>query len=65
MKGKIDKNPQLNVFQVPLVSIINMEHELVLLAQRIDWKSVDKDFSIYYPHMGRPAVPIRKMVALT
>jgi IS5 family transposase len=35
---------------------------MVLLAQRIDWKSVDKDFSIYYPYMGRSAVPIKKMV---
>jgi len=34
-----------------------MDHELVLLAQRIDWKSVDKEFSIYYPYMGRRAVP--------
>src|SRR4030066_1428977 len=62
MKGKIPKHPQLNVFQTPLVSIINMDHELVLLANRIDWKSVDKEFSIYYPYMGRRAVPIRKMV---
>jgi IS5 family transposase len=62
MKGKNIKNPQLNVFRVPLVSIINMEHELVLLAQRIDWEKVEKDFSIYYPELGRPAVPIRKMV---
>jgi len=62
MKGKIDKNPQLNVFRVPLVSIINMEHELVVLANRIDWASVEKEFSIYYPYLGRPAVPIRKMV---
>jgi IS5 family transposase len=62
MKGKNVKNPQLNVFRVPLVSIINMEHELVLLAQRIDWEKVDKEFSIYYPELGRPAVPIRKMV---
>jgi len=62
MKGKIIKNPQLNVFRVPLVSMINMEHELVLLAQRINWEEVEKDFSIYYPELGRPAVPIRKMV---
>jgi len=33
MKGKNIKNPQLNVFRVPLVSVIDMEHELVLLAQ--------------------------------
>jgi IS5 family transposase len=62
MKGKIPKNPQLNVFRVPLVSIINMQHELVVLSQRIDWEKVEKDFSVYYPELGRPAVPIRKMV---
>src|SRR4030043_367010 len=62
MKGKIPKNPQLNVFRVPLVSIINMEHELVLLTQRIDWEKVENEFSVYYPELGRPAVPIRKMV---
>jgi IS5 family transposase len=62
MKGRFIKHPQLNVFQIPLVSVINMEHELILLAQRIDWKSVDKEFSIYYPYMGRRAVPVRKMV---
>jgi len=39
-----------------------MKYELVLLAQRIDWESVEKEFSVYYPYMGRPAVPIRKMV---
>jgi len=52
MKGKNIKNPQLNVFRVPLVSVINMEHEIVLLAQRIDWGKVEKDFSIYYPELG-------------
>ena len=61
MKGKFIKNPQVNVVQIPLVGEINMDHELVLLAQRIDWKSVDKEFSIYYPYMGRRAVPVRKM----
>ena len=62
MKGKIPKHPQLNVFRVPLVSVINREHKLVLLAQRIDWEKVEKDFSVYYPELGRLAVPIRKMV---
>ena len=62
MKGRIIKNPQLNVFRVPLVSVVNMEHELVLLSHRIDWEKVDKEFSIYYPELGRPAVPIRRMV---
>ena len=62
MKGKIPKNPQLNVFRIPLVNVINMNHELVLLAQKIDWDKVEKEFSVYYPDLGRPAVPIRKMV---
>ncbi len=62
MIGKTDKNPQLNVFRTPLVSVINMKHELVELAQRINWKSIEKDFAPYYADMGRPAVPVRKMV---
>jgi len=62
MIGKSEKNPQLNVFKVPLVSIINMNHELVELSRRIDWKSVEKDFEEYYHYTGRPAVPVRKMV---
>lgn len=39
-----------------------MKHELVELAKRIDRKSIDKDFTPYYANMGRPAVPVRKMV---
>ncbi len=62
MIGKTDNNPQLNVFRIPLVSVINMKHELVELAQKIKWKSVEKDFTPYYADMDRPAVPVRKMV---
>ncbi len=62
MIGKTEENPQLNMYQIPLVNVINMQHELVLLAQSIDWKSVEADFASYYSDMGRPAVPVRKMV---
>ena len=62
MVGKTESNHQLNVFRIPLVSVINMKHELVELAQRINWKSIEKDFGSYYSDMGRPAVAIRKMV---
>ena len=62
MIGKTEENPQLNVFRIPLVNVINMKHELVKLTQRIDWKSIEKDFAPYYADMGRPAVPVRKMV---
>ena len=62
MIGKTESNPQLNVFRIPLVSVINMKHEFVELAQQIDWKSIEKDFGSHYSEMGRPAVPIRKIV---
>jgi len=59
---KTKENPQLNVFRIPLVNVKNMKHDLVELAQRIDRKLVKKDFTLYYPDMGRPTIPIRKMV---
>jgi len=62
MVSKIESNPQLNVFRTPLVNIINMNHELVELTHRIDWKSVEKYFIVYYSETGRPAVPLRKMI---
>ena len=62
MIGKTDDNPKLNIFRIPLVDVINMKHELVELAQRINWESVEKDFAPYHADMGRPAVPVRKMV---
>ena len=40
MVGKIDKNPQLNIFEIPLKSFINMKHELCILAAEIDWDSI-------------------------
>lgn len=52
----------MNVFRTPLVNVINMKHELVLLAQIIDWEKIGKEFSVYYSGLGRPAVPIRKKV---
>jgi hypothetical protein len=55
MVGKTERNPQLNVFSIPLVSVINMNHELIELSKRINWKSVEKDFIVYYSATGRPA----------
>lgn len=64
MVGKIVSNPQLNIFETPLLSFINPQHELCVLASEIDWGSVEKDFSGYYADSGRPSIPIRKMVGL-
>jgi IS5 family transposase len=62
MIGKIDKTPQLNIFEVPLIQFINMKHELVELSRQIDWEAIEKQFSVYYTDFGRPSVPIRKMI---
>ena len=56
---------RLNIFQTPLVDFINKEHELCLLSHKIDWKDVEKEFSLYYClDNGRPSVPIRKIVGV-
>jgi IS5 family transposase len=62
MIGNTDTNPQLNVFRTPLVNVINMKHELIEPAQRINWESIEKDFASYYSDIGGPAVPVRKMI---
>lgn len=64
MVGKIPKTPQLNIFRTPLKTFINAQHELCVLAGEIDWNTIEKDFSKYYSKIGRPSVPIRKMVGL-
>lgn len=64
MVGKIDKNPQLNIFEIPLKSFINLNHELCILASEIDWDSIEKEFSVYYTDFGRPSIPIRTVVGL-
>jgi len=65
MVGKIDKSPQLNIFEIPLKSFINLKHELCILSSEIDWEHVEEDFSVYYKSIGRPSIPIRKIVGLT
>lgn len=64
MLGKTPKNHQVNIFQTPLKNFINMEHELIQLADTIDWDAVEVEFKGYFAELGRPGVPIRKMVGL-
>ncbi len=64
MVGKQDRAPQLSIFDTPLERFINMNHELCILSKQIDWKSIEKDFASYYSEIGRPSVPIRRMIGL-
>jgi len=65
MLGKTDKTPQLNMYQVPLLQFINKDHELYILAERINWDEIEQDLSEYYcGDNGRPSIPIRKIVGV-
>ena len=44
--------------------MLNMRHELVLLADRIDWEHLDGKLTPFYASEGRPAIPSRLMVGL-
>ena len=64
MIGKQDKTPQLNIFDTPIKNFINLNHELCELSHRLDWESIEKDFAEYYSEIGRPSVPIRRMIGM-
>jgi len=65
MLGKTDKNPQLNMYQVPLIQFIDKSHELCQAAEQIDWDELERDLTDYYcVDNGRPSIPIRKIVGV-
>jgi IS5 family transposase len=64
MLGKTDKNPQLNLAEVPLIHFIDPGHELCKRVRGTDWNAVEKDFAGYYSPKGAPSIPIRTMVGL-
>jgi len=65
MLGKTPKYHQVNVFQTPLKNFINMEHELVQLADAIDWDAVEVEFKlrVILPNWVVPAYPSARWLA--
>ncbi len=53
-----------DLFRSRLDNIINMDHELVLLAENIDWGFLDEKVSSFYSKEGRPGIPTRLIVGL-
>ncbi len=67
MKPKRSKqeNPQSNLFQSELITMINPSHSLVKLSKTIDWEKLDEAFGkSYCVDNGRPAISSRLMVSL-
>ena len=57
------ENPDL--FRMRLDQFIDMKHELVILADKIEWSVFEKHFGAYYvDKKGRPGSPVRLMVGL-
>jgi IS5 family transposase len=62
MKGTLPDKTQRELFRPLLRDMIDSQHELALLADRIDWEYFEKQFSPLYSTVGQPSVPIRLMV---
>jgi IS5 family transposase len=63
MIGKLPKISQRDLFRPMLKDFIDPAHELVLLANVIDWQYFENEFSQYFcKDNGRPSVPLRVMI---
>ena len=54
----------VDLFRSRLDQIINLKHELALLAGKIDWVWLDEQIAPLYSETGRPAVETRFMLGL-
>ncbi len=65
MKPKAIPRDAFELFQSHFDQLLNPKHELVLLANKIDWPSMEAAFlDCYSPDMGAPAKAVRLMVGL-
>ena len=62
--GKQEPTGEQDLFRTRLDQIINMKHELVRLAQTIDWDWIDDELADCFSEAGRPGLPTRFMVGL-
>ena len=53
-----------DLFRARLDQIINMKHELVVLADRIDWALLDDELVGHFSDEGRQAEPVRFMIGM-
>ena len=64
MLGKLPTDLQQNVFSPELSLMLNPNHDLVRLAKRLPWATIEERFAGLYAADGRPSIPIRVMVSL-
>ena len=62
---KPNPTPQSDMFRESLAAILDPRHELLRLAERIDWDGLDALYgATFVEHVGRPGLPTRLMVGL-
>jgi len=61
---KPETTGEADLFRARLDQIINMKHELVALAGRLDWAWLDGEIAPLYSDKGRPGVESRFVVGL-
>jgi IS5 family transposase len=65
MRPKKHKTTGSNdLFRARLDQIINLKHELALLAGKIDWDWIDGEIAPLYSEHGRPGIETRFMIGL-
>jgi IS5 family transposase len=65
MRPKTQPTDAFHLFQAHFRQLLNLEHPLILLADRIDWPRFDAAFAdSYSEELGAPAKAIRLMVGL-
>lgn len=57
-------DPTEDLFRSRLDNLLNLRHELVLLAEALDWSYLEEEASHYFADKGRPAHPTRLMAGL-
>jgi hypothetical protein len=63
-KKSPQKNRQIDLFRPELIKIINPDHEMVKLANVVEWGRLDELFGeTYCPDNGRPDISTRLMVS--
>ncbi len=54
----------LNLFEMPLGKFINVRHELVILANKINWQKIESIFEPHFSVLGRKAIPTRMILGI-
>jgi IS5 family transposase len=62
MLGKLPENKQRDMFRPMLRDFIDSRHQLVQLADHINWQYFEEEFRGLYSESGAPSVPLRVII---